>query len=128
MSDRPGGEHRLITPDTVKWGPAPPALPPGAEAAILAGDPAKPGQAFALRVRFADGYVIPPHWHPVDEHVVVLQGTLTMGLGEKADTASMQAMTAGSFGLMPKGKRHYARAKGRTIIQVNGMGPSRSTT
>ena len=30
-------DHVVITPDKIKWGPAPPSLPPGAEAAVLAG-------------------------------------------------------------------------------------------
>jgi mannose-6-phosphate isomerase-like protein (cupin superfamily) len=116
-------EHRVIAPDAIKWGPAPPALPPGAEAAVLAGDPAEVGKPFAIRLRFPDGYSVAPHWHPVDEHVVVLEGTLMMGLGEKVDGASMKAMTTGTFGLMPKEQRHYAKAKGKTVIQVNSVGP-----
>jgi hypothetical protein len=115
--------HKVLTPDALKWGPAPPALPPGAEAAILSGDPAVAGQPFTIRLKFPDGYAIAPHWHPVDEHVTVLQGTLMIGLGDKADPAALEAMGTGAFGFMPKTVRHFARAKGATLIQVNAIGP-----
>ena len=118
-----GAGHAVITPDAVKWGPGPPALPAGAEAAVLVGDPAKAGEPFTLRLRFPDGYKVAPHWHPVTEHVTVLQGTLMMGVGERADQAGMKAMTTGSFGMMPKEVRHYAQAKGETLIQLSAVGP-----
>ena len=35
--------HTVVTADAVKWGPAPPSLPPGAQAAVLLGSPAKEG-------------------------------------------------------------------------------------
>ena len=115
--------HVMLTPADIKWGPAPPALPAGAQMAVLAGDPSQAGSAFTIRAKFPDGYKIPPHWHPTDEHVVVIEGTIMIGLGEKADIAMAKSMTAGSFMLMPQGVKHFASAKGDTIIQVYGTGP-----
>ena len=115
--------HVVYTPDAIKWGAAPPSLPPGAHAMVLHGDPSKAGQMFAIRLHFPDGFKVPPHYHPVDEHVTVLKGTLLLGLGEKADSAAAKALTAGSFSYMPKEVRHFAQAKGDTEIQVSGMGP-----
>jgi hypothetical protein len=43
--------HVLLTPADIKWGPAPPVLPAGAQAAVLDGDPFKPG-FFSLRLKF----------------------------------------------------------------------------
>ena len=114
--------HKMITPDQIKWGPAPPSLPPGAQLAVLDGDPGKPG-SFTIRGKFPDGYVVPPHWHPTDEHVVVLSGTLMMGTGDKAEPSAMHALAAGSFSRIPKTMHHFVQAKGETIIQVSGMGP-----
>ena len=122
-SMHPAGTHVMITPETVKWGPGPPSLPPGAEAAILHGDPTVASEPFTLRLKFPDGYKVPPHWHPADEYVTVLKGTLLMGVGEKFDMAGTKAMTEGTFGHMPKETRHYAAAKGETLIQVNAVGP-----
>jgi hypothetical protein len=46
--------HVMITPDEIKWGPAPPALPPGAEMAVLRGDPSKAGAPFTIRIKVPD--------------------------------------------------------------------------
>ena len=115
--------HVMITPDEVKWGPGPPALPPGAEVAVLRGDPAKAGGQFAIRAKFPDGYKVPPHWHPTDENVVVIQGTILLGLGDKWDESATREMPAGSFMLMPQRVRHFAMARGETIVQIYGVGP-----
>lgn len=115
--------HVMLTPDQVKWGPGPPSIPPGAELAVLEGDPSKPGVPFAFRVRFSDGYKIMPHWHPTDERIVVLQGSLGMGLGAKFDPSAGQELPAGSYATMPKGVRHCVWAVGDTVIQVSGIGP-----
>jgi hypothetical protein len=115
--------HVMVTPDRLEWRAAPPGLPPGAKMAVLAGDPTKPGLPYVLRAKLPDGYLVPPHWHPVDENVTVLKGTLRMGLGEKFDSKAGKDLPAGSFSRMPKGVRHFARARGETIIQVHGVGP-----
>ena len=115
--------HTILSADTLKWGPPPPALPAGAEAAVLAGDPATAGSQFTLRLKMPAGYKVSPHWHPADEHVTVLQGTLMVGMGETFDAATMKTLTAGSFVVMPKEMRHYVRAQTATILQVHGTGP-----
>ncbi|HEX6323631.1 MAG TPA: cupin domain-containing protein [Vicinamibacterales bacterium] len=114
--------HVKADPGTLKWGPGPASLPAGSQAAVLEGDPAKPG-AFTLRIKMPDGYAIAPHWHPADEHVTVIQGTFVMGLGEKIDRSKGHALEAGSFAMMPAGTRHFAWTKGDTIIQLHGTGP-----
>src|SRR5947209_4088124 len=56
--DKPGHDdvkHVVVRPATVKWGPAPPSLPPGAQMAVLVGDPSKPGP-YVARAKFPDGY------------------------------------------------------------------------
>ena len=68
------GEHKVISPLDIKWGPAPPSLPAGAQAAVLYGDPGKEG-LFAFRLKVPKGYHIAPHTHPKPEIVTVLSGT-----------------------------------------------------
>ena len=99
------------------------SLPPGAKMGVLVGDPSKAGMPYVVRAKLPDGYKVPPHWHPSDENVTVLQGTLLMGTGEKFDPAKAEEMPTGSFMRMPKTMRHYAIAKGETIIQLHGIGP-----
>jgi quercetin dioxygenase-like cupin family protein len=115
--------HVIVTPDQIKWGPGPPALPPGAQLAVLEGDPSKAGVAFAVRAKFPDGYRVPPHWHPTDEKVVVVQGSLGVGVGNKFDQSAGHLLPTGSYASMPKGLRHYAWAVGETEIQISGIGP-----
>lgn len=115
--------HVMISSDQVKWGPAPPSLPPGAQLAVLDGDPSKVGAPFTMRVKFPGGYKVPPHWHPIDENVVVLKGVLMMGVGEKFNEAGAREMREGTFAKMPKETRHFAWTKAETIIQVHGIGP-----
>lgn len=113
--------HTVVPADAVRWGPAPPSLPPGAQGAVLLGSPAKEGP-FVLRLRFPDGFVIPPHRHSKDEFVTVLGGGFAVAAGHHLDP-SAPALPAGSFVHLPAGMPHFARAVGETVVQVNGVGP-----
>lgn len=116
------GKHLVIKPGDLKWAPAA-SLPAGAELAVLEGDPTKAGASYVLRARLPDGFKVPPHWHPVDEIVTVLQGTLLLGKGDQFSADALEELPAGSFSHMPRGKHHFAEAKGETILQVHGTGP-----
>jgi quercetin dioxygenase-like cupin family protein len=118
----PAAKHALMTPGDIKWGPAPPGLPAGAQAAVLDGDPSKPG-GFVLRAKFPDGYRVPPHWHPTAEHVTVISGTFMVGMGDTFNESGMTTLTAGGFAKMPARMRHFVTAKGATEIQIHGTGP-----
>jgi quercetin dioxygenase-like cupin family protein len=116
-------EHIVAQPGTLKWGAAPPALPKGAQIAILFGDPAKEGQ-FIYRLKVPAGYKVPAHTHPNDENVTVLSGTFHIGTGEKLDETKGEGLKAGGYMHMPKGIRHFAWFSEDTIIQLNGVGPA----
>jgi hypothetical protein len=116
-------DHVVVRPGAVKWVPGPPSLPPGSQLGILVGDPTKPGVPYVFRAKLPDGYKVPPHWHPSDENVTVIKGALLVGKGEKFDPSAMEELPAGSFMRMPKTMRHFAIAKGETIIQLHGTGP-----
>lgn len=115
----------IVTPATVHWTAAPAPMT-GAQMAVISGDPSKAGP-YVLRLRLPDGAKFAPHFHGDVENVTVLQGTLLVGLGDKTDPAKMIALPAGSFVSVPIGLHHYAAAKGDTIIQIHGMGPSSMT-
>ncbi len=116
------GEHDVISPQQIKWAPAPASLPRGAEAAVLYGDPSKEG-LFALRLKLPTGYHIPPHTHPKPEVVTVISGTFRLGMGETADKSKGQPLPAGSFFALAPGMAHYAFADEDTVIQLNSTGP-----
>jgi len=122
---RAAAPHVIVAvPDSISWGDAPPVLPAGAKAAMLEGNPMKPGP-FTLRLSFPDGYTIAPHYHPTVEHVTVLKGTLLVGMGAQLDPTKFNELPAGTFGVIPPRMRHFARAKGDVIIQLHGTGPWR---
>lgn len=117
-----GKEHIMMNANELKWGPAPASLPAGAQAAVLEGDPAQQG-FFTLRLKVPANYKIPAHWHPADEHVTVIEGTFSMGLGEKFDEKALTDLPVGGFAVMPTGVRHFAMSKEGATIQLHGMGP-----
>jgi quercetin dioxygenase-like cupin family protein len=114
--------HVMVAAADITWGPAPPALPKGAMIALLSGDPGSSGP-FTVRAKLPAGYRIPPHWHPTDEHLTVLSGTVALGMGDKVDPAMMKELTAGGYAMMTSPMRHYLEAKTEVILQVNGTGP-----
>jgi quercetin dioxygenase-like cupin family protein len=115
-------EHKIVSPQEVKWVPAPPSLPPGAQTAVLYGDPGKEGM-FAFRIKMPKGYHIPAHTHPKPEIVTVVSGTFRLGMGEKADAAKGKDLPAGAFFAMPPGTAHFAYADEETVVQLNSTGP-----
>jgi hypothetical protein len=108
--------------DNMKWGPAPADLPPGAQLAVLEGDPSK-ATAYTIRVKFPDGYKVQPHWHPVAERVTVLSGTLKVGMGAKWDDSNPTTLSSGGFAVMPARMKHFAWSVGDTVLQIHGTGP-----
>ncbi|HEU4649261.1 MAG TPA: cupin domain-containing protein [Gemmatimonadales bacterium] len=106
----------------VKWGPAPAAFPAGAQMAVVRGNPAESGP-FAVQVSFPDGYKVAPHYHPTAETVAVMRGTLLVGMGDTFDTATAKPLAAGEHATMKAGEHHFAAAKGKTLIEISGMGP-----
>ncbi|HZD94345.1 MAG TPA: cupin domain-containing protein [Candidatus Sulfotelmatobacter sp.] len=112
----------VVTPDKLQWGPAPPIFPTGAQFAVVAGDPGKPG-TFIIRLKVPDGYRIMPHWHPTPESITVLSGEFRVGMGNKFDESALTALPAHSVAVVPAHHNHYAMAKGETEVQVSTMGP-----
>jgi Domain of unknown function (DUF4437) len=117
-----GSHHTVVSGDEIKWGPAPPSLPPGAQAAVLLGSPAKEGP-FVLRLKLPAGFLVPPHRHSKDEFVTVIAGKFGVSSGESVDRASQKALPPASFVHLPAGMPHYAWAEVETIVQINGVGP-----
>jgi quercetin dioxygenase-like cupin family protein len=117
-----GLHHTVVSADAVKWGPAPPSLPPGAQAAVLLGSPAKEGP-FVLRLKFPAGFIVPPHRHSKDEFVTVISGQFAVGSGEKLERAGLKGLPPASFVHLPAGMPHYAWAEVESVVQINGMGP-----
>jgi quercetin dioxygenase-like cupin family protein len=121
QSPEPRQAH-VLTPEHLNWGPAPGILPAGARLAVLDGDPSKAGP-YTMRLEMPAGYRIPPHFHKVDEHVTVISGAFQVGMGDTFDEDKLTTLPPGTFGVIPPGMRHFARADKATVVQLHGMGP-----
>ena len=116
-------ETNSFTPDTIPWGPAPPVVRPGAQFAVLEGDPTASTGDFTVRLKMPDGFRISPHWHPERENVTIISGTFKVGMGDNFETDKMKAFIAGSFAFLDPNMHHYAMACGEVIVQVHGQSP-----
>lgn len=115
-------KHIIVPPDQVKWGPAPPALPAGAQLAVLEGNPGEKGDV-TLRLKMPANYVIPPHWHSMTESVTVLSGTFYVGAGDTLDKKGSQLLQPGGFVSLPAKMHHFAWVSAPTVVQINLQGP-----
>jgi hypothetical protein len=116
-------EKNAFTPDTIAWGPPPPFVAPGAQFAVLEGDPTASTGDYTIRLKMPDGFRIAPHWHPLRENVTVLSGTLKVGMGDTFDADKMAAFPAGSFAYLDPDMHHYVMASGEVVVQVHGKSP-----
>jgi quercetin dioxygenase-like cupin family protein len=116
-------EKNAFTPDTIPFGPAPPVVRPGAQFAVLEGDPTASSGDYTIRLKMPDGFRIAPHFHPLRENVTVISGTFKVGMGDEFEANKMKAFTAGSFAFLDPDMHHFAMACGETIVQVHGQSP-----
>jgi quercetin dioxygenase-like cupin family protein len=110
----------------LRWGPAPPSLPPGARMAVVRGNPAAPGP-FTIRLRLPAGFTVPPHFHPVDEHQTLISGRIGHGMGDTVDLKSVKWLRPGESVTLSANSHHYVRTRGRTVVEVSAMGPFKVT-
>ena len=107
-------EHRII-----------PLKSMAGDVEILYGDPEVAGEPFVMRIRELPGGIVPPHSHPVDEHITVVQGTWYFALGEEYKPEALQELKAGSYAFAPKGSTMFGYSPTGAIVQVHGVGPFR---
>jgi len=124
VAAHPGAHDKnAFTPETIPWGPPPPFVAPGAQLAVIEGNPAASTGDFTVRLKMPDGYRIAPHWHPQRENVTVISGTFKVGMGDTFDKDKMGSFPAGSFAYLDPDMHHYAMASGEVIVQIHGSAP-----
>jgi hypothetical protein len=116
-------DKNAFTPETIPWGPPPPFVAPGAQLAVIEGNPTASSGDYTVRLKMPDGYRIAPHWHPLRENVTVLSGNFKVGMGDVFDKEKTATFPAGSFAFLDPDMHHYAMAVGETIVQVHGRAP-----
>ena len=115
-------QHLAIDPGDLEWVPAPPSLPPGAQVAVLEGDPTQEGP-FTIRIQLPAGYKVAPHVHHGAEHLTILSGRAGLGLGETWDGEKIRYAGPGGFFVTEARIAHFAMVEEDSIVQVHGMGP-----
>lgn len=127
-SRQPAHEHKAQHGHDLDWRPAPPMFPAGARMAVLQGDPRVEAALFTVRLRFPSRYVLPPHFHPTDEHVTVIRGKFLVGLGDEFDKHDLlPPLRRGGFITAPANMNHFATTRGVTVVQVHAIGPFQMT-
>jgi quercetin dioxygenase-like cupin family protein len=115
-----------FTPEQIRWEPFPGA-PNGVEFATLAGDPAKSGSFYTIRVKFPPGVLSAPHVHPEDRYVTVIKGTWYTGTSDTFDINKAVPLKPGSYMYHPAKAVHWDGAKDEeVIVEISGIGPGSS--
>jgi quercetin dioxygenase-like cupin family protein len=122
LSFAQGQAGRVVDPKDLTW-EATTSAPAGAQRAFVYGDPAKAGPV-VYRVRFPVRYRLPPHTHPHEEVVTVIQGTVYFGMGDKFDEKAGHELRPGGVAVVPAGSPHsWWTTTEEATIQVNTTGP-----
>jgi len=100
-----------------------PFTPLNEDAVVIQGDVEKEGQEFVMRIRELRGSFIPPHTHPVDEHITVLAGNVCLGTGPEFDRAKLKCLGPGGYAFFPKGTTIFGESAEPATVQVHGLGP-----
>jgi quercetin dioxygenase-like cupin family protein len=108
--------------ESMQWRGGTPSRPPGTKIMVLEGNPTTEG-FFTIRLKVPAGTVLPPHWHPRDERVTVLSGTVRVGFGDRVDESATTTFGAGSFYLNPPNSHHFVIFPEESVVQLTGVGP-----
>ena len=120
----PPPDFRFALPAEMQWTAHP--IVPGAELAVLLGNPAQPEPA-VVRMRFPAEVRIMPHTHPEARTYTVLTGEWKLGFGVRFDPDRMLSFPAGSVYRLPAGVPHWqATGVEGATIQIESVGPSRT--
>src|SRR5580704_8125555 len=115
---------KMTLPDKIPWVENERS---GSAAAILAGDPSKPGIYVEL-TKWHAGHMSRPHFHQNDRFIYVVSGTWWVGWGKKYNPDSTYPIPAGGL-VRHYGKQiHYDGSKSEgCILEIMGEGPATPT-
>jgi len=83
----PPARHVIVAPEQLVWK----LIIPGTEMAVVSGNPDKKGGMYVIRIRTKGEVTVPPHWHPSEEHITVLEGSFLMAHGDKYDASKLSS-------------------------------------
>lgn len=117
-----GSVQHAVHAEDIQWKPCPPNLPPGCEIAVLEGSP-KSNDLFTVRFKLNEEFVMPPHRHPNDERVTILQGKAYVAFGKDGTKGNAKEFGPGDYYVNAREAIHTVWVDSATIIQITGIGP-----
>ena len=117
-----GEVQHVVRAASTDWRPCPPTLPAGCEMAVLDGDP-QGEDLFTVRFRVEDVLVMPPHWHPKDERVTVIEGKVAVAFGADSRREGATEFGPGDYYVNARHAVHVVWIEGPTVLQITGIGP-----
>ena len=124
-AELPDGVDQIVHKnDGIEWGPCPPGplAGEGCRMAVLEGNP-RGEQLFTFRIQITEPFVLPPHTHPRNERVTVIDGALYVGFGTAVDKEASTRFEAGDFYVNRAGAAHFVWSNEPTTVQLTGIGP-----
>lgn len=112
-------DNLIVKPGQLVWKP----LSPDVEMAVVSGNPDKKGGLYVIRIRSKGEVKVPPHWHPTDEHITVLAGSILIARGDTYDASKLIELEPGAHALMSARRTHFALHKAGNVVEVYGEGP-----
>lgn len=83
---------------------------------------------YVYRVRFPQGVSTTPHFHSMERHVTVIQGTWYAGTDASHDMSKATPIPAGGYMIHPAGAVHFDGAvDGPVVVEIKGIGPVSTT-
>jgi len=83
---------------------------------------------YVYRVRFPQGVSTTPHFHSMERHVTVVEGTWYAGTDASHDMSRATPIPAGGFMVHPAGAVHFDGAvEGPVVVEIKGIGPVSTT-
>lgn len=117
-----GSVQHVVLAKDIQWKPCPLNLPQGCEMAVLEGNP-RGSDLFTVRFKINSDFIMPPHTHPKDERVTVLQGNAYVAFGRGATKEDATTFGPGDYYVNSRDAIHTVWADSSTIIQITGIGP-----
>jgi quercetin dioxygenase-like cupin family protein len=123
VMDFPDGKvQHVVRYESTQWKPCPPALPEGCEMAMLEGHPKK-ADLFTVRFHSSQKILLPPHTHPKDERVTIIQGKVAVAFGMDKKREQATEFGPGDYYVNARNAVHTVWIEEGSIVQITGIGP-----
>ncbi|MDC1437257.1 cupin domain-containing protein [Gammaproteobacteria bacterium] len=117
------GPFTVVQLDEFEWD----EIDTGIQRKNVFGSPDEAG-FYVYRVRFPEGGSTTPHFHSMDRHVTVVEGTWYAGGDASHDMSRATPISPGGYMIHPAGAVHFDGAvDGPVVVEIKGIGPVTTT-